>query len=1452
MRLDEDIAIVGISVFTPAGSSVGEFWDGISQGKDFITEAPNDVIERYYFKGEPNGVDRFYTSRGGFTPPFKVEPIRYGIMPLIADATDPEQLMSLVGVEQALKDAGVFEKNISLRNGSIIIGKGNFSGPVALRVLEIVRMSHQFINLLKMALPELTEEDLEVLKEAYQKKHGRYHTDMATGTMPNLVASMVANRFDMYGPAYTIDGACASGILAIDHSINLLRSGKSDIAIAGGMHAGHSPMFWGVFDLLGAMSKKQEISPFSEDADGLIAGQGYGFIVLKKLSKAIEDGDRIYATIKDTAVGSDGLSSHVMVTSTEGQVRALDEAWRKSGLNPKDVAYVEAHGTGTVAGDRTEIETLKRFFGDSTHRKAYVGSVKSNIGHLMPAAGMLGVIKTALSLYHRKIPPTLHCEKPIPGMFESRFMPPQEAIDWNGEELPLLAGVNAFGFGGINAHAILTAYEPEGPHRPKPYLGEAYLLSAKSKELLIEKLNKGDFTNTGGNYRLAIIDPSEKKLKQAISIVEKGKAWRGKADIWFTNEPLFEQGGKVVAMLPGFDFRSNPDFDDLSDSLGLPRISDLLKDHETEVAAAGKPELMQAWEAHYARLLSKQALEKLGVEADMYVGHSSGEWDAILFAEMVDSIPESLKEKIVDVAHREGQSYPITIVSHVDRNLIDKWCAEIPNLFLVADNCPSQIMLCGDQTAMNTLIDILKKEGVFHTPPIDGIGMHTPFAKNLVETCLEEARAIQIKESPKPVWSASTLEPIPTHKEKFTKLVFEQLMKPLYFRELIEKLYTEEGVRIFIQLGLGSLTSFVEDTLKDQAFGAIETNTELRSAAQQFRRIAALLFVEGRSVDSDFIGVNPTYQVDQSVMTLVRGLQPVMKEFPELDEIIAKRYGDTGIAFGKVKNLSQDLNHPIAAFADENLRTAVDVQRELVQLFEQATMRTADATVPDVQVVATSSTRAGTKFEEILSLHFNDHQYLIDHAIIRQPDYWKITEDLDPVIPFTMTMELFGEIALKHAPDQKLIKLQNVQAFKWISLVKPLDITVKCHWLEENILEVEFVDLAKGECVLGDAYLEPHAEIVGDFSIGKKLGTGSTVELYDRFQFHGPLYRSAISEYTEIYERGLKVTAEKQPGKGSLLDVMGQQIGNYLHLTQTKDTISFPVRLKELIFFDDFLKQDGIFDHTLKIARLSDYLIHGDAVLEKDGKPWAVAHDFVCQRFRNIPVVWSVMLTPHKHTLSEEIAPGVYHYYVENPKSQNNVLLILSKRYFGVEDRAESVGLTTSEAMQQHLISRVAVKDAARAFAAKQAGSEMVYPIEFYCTHDENGKPLVRGHGDVAKQIDHVEVSLSHKDFRGVGIASDKPVGIDLEKIEEKSDSFIKLAYTDGEIALLKQLGDTPEAVIRFWVAKEASAKKTGLGFGGNPKAFEVTKVDGDVLTVNGDQVKTMKIDETYIVGWTI
>lgn len=1069
---NQDIAIVGISIFCPTGGGVEEFWQGISQGGDFITDVPEDVIEAYHFNGAPNTIDRFYCKRGGFCKPIEVDPLRYGIMPITASGTDPEQLLSLLGVEQALQDAGIFEKNIPLQKSSIIIGKGNFGSIVQMRSIEILRMARQFATLLKGILPDLTDEDLEKIKKAYQAKQGRYQADMATGTMPNLVASLVANRFDMQGPSYLLDAACSSGIVAINHSISLLRSGQCDIAVAGAMHAGHSAMFWGAFDMLGALSRRQVIAPFSEDADGLLIGQGGGFVVLKTLDKAIEDGDRIYALIKETAVCSDGASTHVMITSVEGQLRLLEQAWTKAGMDPENIGYIEAHGTGTIVGDRTEISTLKTFFGDNTHRRAYVGSVKSNIGHTMPAAGMIGVIKTALSLYWRKIPPTLHCERPQPAMFESRFLPPQELIDWDGEQLPLIAGVNAFGFGGINAHAIMTAYEPETGQ--KPYLDKTH--------------------------------------------IEKDAALQGQ-----------------------------------------------------------KP----------------------------------------------------------------------------------------PNEF--------------------------------------------------------------------------------------------------------------------------------------------------------------------------------------GILTLPRGIQPLLVELPELNEIITKRYGTLATDAPDVFEAPRSFANPIAAAADANIRDAIIAQREMSRFFEQQVPALPTQVKQEYQKGKTQKSRKGEKFEEALNLRFEDHPYLIDHAVVRQPKNWPILADLNPVVPFTMTIELLAEIAMKHAPGEKLIKIANISALKWIGLDTPFDTTVKGEWIGENVLKLDMGEHANAECTFGDEWPKPPQEFMGKIDIGKEIMPWKPItELYERFSFHGPQYQSSIN-LERTCERGMYGLVKKLAGKGSLLDIFGQQLGLFLHLTQTENTISFPVRLKELLFYGDIFDQDGTFEDTLIVTRLTDNVIAGDIALKRDGNIWCVARDFICQRFANTIPVWKVILDPGFNKLAEEIAPNVLLYSTD---FHDNLLFLLAKRYLAGPDREHHESLESAGRKREHIISRVALKDAVRLYLAKSNG-EMLYPVELFCSHDENGKPFIHGYGHAAEKVESLFVSLAHKGNAAVAIVAESPVGIDLESIETKAESFLKTAFTEKEIEMIKGLDET-EAAIRFWVAKEAYAKKIGIGLMGDPKRYEVSALEGDTLIIEGSRVKTAKVGTDFIIGWTL
>jgi 3-oxoacyl-(acyl-carrier-protein) synthase/phosphopantetheinyl transferase len=497
---NNDIAIVGMSCNFPGADNVREFWNNLCNGVSSIIDTPKDRIPPSFFTKGETGIDRFYCKKGGFTNPVTLNPLDYNILPVAVEGIDPEHLIALYLTKEALNDAGVYEKNIPLQNCCFILGKGNYTSIAMARIGEMMMIGDWVQNIVTNIFPEASGDKVDQLKKDFQSQIGRYQADTAAGAMPNMVVSLVANKFNLRGPAYTVDAACASSLLAVEQACNLLLSGQCDMALTGGIHLGHGANFWSVFNVIKAVSGKEKIAPFSEDADGVIIGEGAGIVVLKKIDKAIADNDRIYAVIKACGSGSDGSDVSIMAPSTKGQVETLEKTWRKTDMDPAKIGYVETHGTATQAGDRTEMATLTGFFGDKTAAPALLGSVKSNIGHAMPAAGIAGLIKTALALYHKKIPPTLNCEKPLKAMYDSRFMPAQQLTDWNEQKYPLVAAINAFGFGGINTHAILQAYsapvktedadlpnqsKPDGNRKPKSKMSVTLHFSKKEYDFTL-------------------------------------------------------------------------------------------------------------------------------------------------------------------------------------------------------------------------------------------------------------------------------------------------------------------------------------------------------------------------------------------------------------------------------------------------------------------------------------------------------------------------------------------------------------------------------------------------------------------------------------------------------------------------------------------------------------------------------------------------------------------------------------------------------------------------------------------------------------------------------------------------------------------------------------------------------------------------------------------------------
>ncbi|MDP1797788.1 MAG: beta-ketoacyl synthase N-terminal-like domain-containing protein, partial [Planctomycetaceae bacterium] len=261
------------------------------------------------------------------------------------------------------------------------------------------------------------------------------------------------------GTAHCVDGACASGLIAIEQGLDRLRLGKADLVVAGGFFLTQTQIFMHVFTRIGAVSRSGMIRPMDRRADGLLIGEGAGAVLLKRLEDAIADGDHVYAIIKGAGSASDGRDVDVLAPSMQGQLRALGQAYQDANVDPASIGYLELHGTGTVLGDLTELESVKTFYGRSKHppTSRAMGTVKSIIGHCMPASGMAAVIRTALALSNKVLPPSLHCEEPRPELVDSPFYINTTTRPWVQNEArgPRRAGVNSFGFGGINGHLIL-------------------------------------------------------------------------------------------------------------------------------------------------------------------------------------------------------------------------------------------------------------------------------------------------------------------------------------------------------------------------------------------------------------------------------------------------------------------------------------------------------------------------------------------------------------------------------------------------------------------------------------------------------------------------------------------------------------------------------------------------------------------------------------------------------------------------------------------------------------------------------------------------------------------------------------------------------------------------------------------------------------------------------------
>lgn len=451
-----DIAIIGLSGKYPGASNLSQFWDNLKQGKDSITEIPSDRWDLDdFYDPEPGKEGKSYSKWGGFISDIdKFDPLFFNISPREAELIDPQERLFLQVAWETIEDAGYTRHSL-----------GSRENPVGPKVGVYVGVMYEEYALLGL------EERLS-------------GNPVHPTASPGSIANRVSYAFNFSGPSMAIDTMCSSSLTAIHLACNDLRSGATDYAIAGGVNVSVHP---GKYQLLSNgrfISAKGRCESFGEGGIGYVPGEGVGAVLLKPLSKAIQDGDHVYGIVRASSLNHGGKTNGYSVPNPVAQGELIAEALNRAAIHPEQISYIEAHGTGTSLGDPIEIAGLTRAFASGKKQFCRIGSVKSNIGHCESAAGISGLTKVLLQLKYKQLVPSLHSRALNPNIdFEDTPFVVQQALEaWAVEgDKPRLAGISSFGAGGSNAHLIIEEYKVSNNVSAKTGTPCLFLVSAKTK-----------------------------------------------------------------------------------------------------------------------------------------------------------------------------------------------------------------------------------------------------------------------------------------------------------------------------------------------------------------------------------------------------------------------------------------------------------------------------------------------------------------------------------------------------------------------------------------------------------------------------------------------------------------------------------------------------------------------------------------------------------------------------------------------------------------------------------------------------------------------------------------------------------------------------------------------------------------------------------------------------------
>jgi enediyne polyketide synthase len=878
----ERISIVGIGLRYPDASSPEELWENVLAGRRAFRRLPDERMNQAdYYSPDPKAPDRFYSQKAAVLRDYEFDRVANKVAGSTFRATDTTHWLALDVAAQALADAGFAAGEGAPRTSTGVVIGNSLTGEFSRA--NIMRLRWPYVRRTVAAAltargwdDEETATFLRDLEVQYKEPFPEINEDSLAGGLANTIAGRVCNHFDFAGGGYTVDGACSSSLLSVVTAANALVQGDLDLAIAGGVDLSIDPFEVIGFAKTGALAKR-EMKVYDADSNGFWPGEGSGMLVLMRESDALEQGKRIYASIGGWGVSSDGKGG-ITRPEAAGHRLALKRAYDRAGYGVETVSYFEGHGTGTALGDATEIEALStaRRDADPLAKQAALSTIKGNIGHTKAAAGVAGLIKATLAVYHQVIPPATGHYEPHESLTGSsaRMYVPRDASLWPADQ-PVRAGVSAMGFGGINSHITVTEAPTAPRRRELDERARALVAGRQDAELLlfdaddvatlrgnvaaalevVPKLSFAELTDlaaslagdlAGRPVRAAVVagnpEQAERKLTKLIEKLEESDSVFDAADGVFVSSRTSEP--KIGYLFPGQGSGRGGDSalrrrftaaEEIHRAAGLPVSGDQVA---TEVA---QPRIVTG------SLAALRVLRSFGVEAVTATGHSLGELTALHWGGALDERAlldlAKVRGKVMATTGGEGTGAMAGIAASPSR---------VEELGLGSDvviagyNAPEQTVLSGPADSIDRIVARAKAQGVSATRIKVSHAFHSPLVEPAAAAMTGRLGEFSFSRLERPV--VSTVSGDVLHAaENLPELLREQIVLPVRFREAATKV--AERSDLVVEVGPGRvLTGLFEEIAPDTPVLAIDSDN---ASLAGLLRVVGAAFALGAQLSLD-------------------------------------------------------------------------------------------------------------------------------------------------------------------------------------------------------------------------------------------------------------------------------------------------------------------------------------------------------------------------------------------------------------------------------------------------------------------------------------------------------------------------------------------------------------------------------------------------------------------------